>query len=75
MLYTPVCLATLHIFLSTGFIFENHNKPTPYTIGTKHSPKMATSKTFVKIAGIFLQIRYMDKPSLTNNNNNNNGYF
>ena len=65
MLYTPVCLATLYIFLNIRFIFENHIKPTPYTIGTKHSPKLATSVIFVKSASIFLQIRCKDKPILT----------
>ena len=65
MLHTPVCLATLYIFLNTGFIFENHIKPTPYTIGTKHSPKLATSTILVTNAGIFLQIHYNDKPNLT----------
>ena len=65
MLYTPVCLATLYIFLNTGFIFENHMKPTPYTIRTKYSPKLANSTIFVKSARIFLQIHYRDKPSLT----------
>ena len=65
MLYMSVCLATIYIFLNTGFIFENHIKPTPYTIGTKYSPKLATTTIFVKSASIFLQIRYKDKPSLT----------
>ena len=65
MFYTPVCLVTLYIFLNTGFIFENHIKPTPYTIGTKYSPKLATTTIFVKSVSIFLQIRYKDKPSLT----------
>ena len=65
MLYAPVCLATLYILLSTGFIFENYIKPTPYMIGTKYSPKLATSTIFVKNASIFLQIRYRDKPSFT----------
>ena len=62
MLYTPVCLATLYIFLNTGFIFLNHIK---LTIRTKHSPKLAISTICVKSANIFLQIRYKDKPSLT----------
>ena len=38
---------------------------TPYMIGTKYSPKLATSTIVVKNARIFLQIRYKDKPSLT----------
>ena len=58
-------MRTLHIFLSTGFIFENHIKPTPYTIGTKHSPKLATTTIFVKSVSIFLQVRHKDKASLT----------
>ena len=65
MLHMPVCLVTLYIFLNTGFIFENSIKPTPYTIGTKYSPKLATSTIFVKSASICIQIRYKDKPSLT----------
>ena len=65
MLYTPVCLATLYIFLDTVFTFENHIMPTPYAISIKYSPKFATSTIFVKNASIFLQIHYMDKPSLT----------
>ena len=65
MLYTPVCLATLYIFMETDFIFENHIKPTPYTIGAKYSLKLATSTIFVKGASIFLQIRNRDRPSLT----------
>ena len=64
MLYTPVCLAMLYIFFNTGFIFENYIKPTPYTIGTKYSPKLATSTIFVKRASIFLQIRHRYKPCL-----------
>ena len=64
MLYTPVFLATIYVFLNTRFIFENLDRPTPYTIGTKYSPKLATSTIFVKSASIFLQIRYKDKPSL-----------
>ena len=63
MLYTPIYLTTLYI-LNTRFIFGSHIKPTPYTIGTKYSPKLATSTIFVKSASIFLQIRYKDKPSL-----------
>ena len=67
MFYTPVCLVTLYIFLDTGFIFDKHIKPTPYTIGTKYSPKLATTTIFLKSVSIFLQIflRYKDKPSLT----------
>ena len=65
MLYMPVCLATLYIIINTGFIFENHIKPTPYTIGTKYSPKLNTSTIFLKTASIFLHIRHKDKPSLT----------
>ena len=64
MLFTPVCLAILCIFIDTRFIFEDHNKPNPYTIGTRYSPKLATSTIFLKSASIFLQIRYMDKPCL-----------
>ena len=64
MLYTPVCLATLHL-LRHWFHFLNHIKPTPYTIGTKYSHKVATSTIFFTNASIFLQIRYKDKPSLT----------
>ena len=66
MLYMPVCLATLHILLNTGFIIENHIKPTPYTICTNHSPStLATCMIFVKSASIFLQICHWDKISLT----------
>ena len=55
---------SLHL-LNTGFIFEDLIKPTPYTIGTKYIPKLATTTIFVKNASIFLQIRYRHKPSLT----------
>ena len=65
MLHTPVCLATLYIFLNTGFILENHVRPTPYMIRTKYSSKLATTTIFLKRADIFLQIRYVDKSSLT----------
>ena len=54
-----------YIFLNTGFTFLNHIKPTPYTIGTKYSPKLATTTIFVKSVSIFLQVRYKDKPSFT----------
>ena len=53
MFYMPVCLVTLYIFLNTCFIFENHIKPTPYMIGTKHIPKLATTTIFVKRVSIF----------------------
>ena len=65
MFYMPVCLVTLYIFLNTGFIFLNHIKPTPYTISTKYSPKLSTTTIFFLCVSIFLQICYMDKPSLT----------
>ena len=65
MFYTPICLVTLYIFINNSFIFENHIKPTPYTIGTKYSPKLATTTIFVKSVSIFLQVRYKDKPRLT----------
>ena len=65
MLYTPVCLAILYIYLSTGFIIENHIKPTPYTISTNYCPsRLATSTIFVKSETILLQIRYKDRLSL-----------
>ena len=71
MLYTPVCLTTLH-FLNTGFIFENHVEPTPYTIGTKYSPKLATSTIFMQRCLHFSKkikkIHYRDRPSLTISN-------
>ena len=75
MLHTPVCLATLCIFLSTGFIFESHIKPTSYTIGTRNSPKLATSTIFVKSASIFLQIRFRDKPSFTTSRSSTKSRF
>ena len=65
MFYTPICLVTLYIFINNSFIFENHIKHTPYTIGTKYSPKLATTTIFVKSVSIFLQVRYKDKPRLT----------
>ena len=75
MLYTPVCLATLYIFLNTCFIFENHIRPTPYTIGAKYSPKLATSTIYVKSASIFPQIRHRDKPSLTTSRSTIKSHF
>ena len=62
MLFTPVCLTIICIFIDTRFIFKDHNKSNTYTIGTRYSPKMATSTIFFKSASIFLQISYMDKP-------------
>ena len=65
--YASMSSDSLHL-LKHSFhfsFFENHIKPTPYTIGTKYSPKLATSTIFLKSASIFLQIRCKDKPSLT----------
>ena len=54
ILHTPVCLATLYILLNTGFIIENHVKPTPYTIGTNYSSaKLDASTIFLKSACIY----------------------
>ena len=61
----PVCLVTLYIFINTGFVFEGHIGPTPCAVGAGCGPGLAATAVFVKGVGVFLQVRYGDRPSLT----------
>ena len=54
---------------------KNHIKPTPCPIGTKYSPKLATSPSFVKSASIFFQIHHWDKLRLTTSRSTINSRF